>query len=174
MKCLRILAVLAALQGGALFAQTLTGTWQGALKIPQAPNGELRIVVKIAISDADKLKADLYSIDQQTPALPATGVSLNGSTFKMTIAAVNGNFEGKLSADEKSIVGTWTQGMPFPLTLVKATPRDCLDHPRTSAAAEDDGRQGEAEVRSRHHQTRPIPPARVLESTWTEAASSIR
>jgi uncharacterized protein (TIGR03435 family) len=116
-----MLAALAALQGSALFAQTLTGTWQGALKIPQAPNGELRVVVKISISEGDKLKADMYSIDQQTPALPATGVSLSGSTFKMTIAAVNGNFEGKLSADEKSIAGTWTQGMPLPLTLVKAT-----------------------------------------------------
>ena len=122
MKYLRILAALAALQGSALFAQTLTGTWQGALKVPQAPNGELRVVVKISISEGAKLKADMYSIDQQTPALPATGVSLSGSTFKMTIPAVNGNFEGKLSADEKSIVGTWTQGMPLPLTLVKASP----------------------------------------------------
>jgi uncharacterized protein (TIGR03435 family) len=122
MKYFRILAVLAALQGGALFAQTLTGMWQGALKVPQAPNGELRVVVKISITEGDKLKADMYSIDQQTPALPATGVTLSGSTFKMTIAAVNGNFEGKVSADEKSIAGTWTQGMPLPLTLVKATP----------------------------------------------------
>ena len=122
MKYLRMLAALAALQGSALFAQTLTGTWQGALKIPQAPNGELRVVVKISISEGDKLKADMYSIDQQTPALPATAISLSGSTFKMTIAAVNGNFEGKLSADEKSIAGTWTQGMPLPLTLVKASP----------------------------------------------------
>jgi uncharacterized protein (TIGR03435 family) len=92
------------------------------LKVPQAPNGELRIVVKISISEGDKLKADLYSIDQQTPALPATGVSLSGSTFKMAVPAVNGNFEGKLSADEKNIAGTWTQGMPLPLTLVKTTP----------------------------------------------------
>jgi len=121
MKYLRMLAALAALQSSALFAQTLTGTWQGALKIPQAPNGELRIVVKIAISEGDKLKADLYSIDQQTPAIPANTVSLSGSTFKMAVAALNGNFEGKVSADEKSIVGTWTQGMPLPLILVKAT-----------------------------------------------------
>jgi uncharacterized protein (TIGR03435 family) len=122
MKYLRILAALAALQSGALFAQTLTGTWQGALKVPQAPNGELRIVVKISISEGDKLKADLYSIDQQTPAIPANTVSLSGSTFKMAISALNGNFEGNVSADAKSIVGTWTQGMPLPLTLVKTTP----------------------------------------------------
>ncbi len=121
MKYLMLFAAFAALQG-ALVAQTLTGTWQGALKVPQGPNGELRIVVKISISEADKLKADLYSIDQPTPAFPATAVSLSGSTFKMTVAALNGSFEGKVSADEKTITGTWTQGSPLPLTLVKATP----------------------------------------------------
>jgi uncharacterized protein (TIGR03435 family) len=122
MKYFMVFAALAALQGGALVAQTLNGTWQGALKVPQAPNGELRVVVKISISDADKLKADFYSIDQQTPAIPATTVSLSGSTFKMAIAALNGNFEGKVGPDEKTITGTWTQGAPLPLTLVKATP----------------------------------------------------
>ncbi len=122
MKYLMAIAALAALQGGALVAQTLTGTWQGALKVPQAPNGELRVVVKISIGETDQLKADFYSIDQKTPAIPATTVSQSGSTFKMTIAALNGNFEGRVSADEKTIAGTWTQGTALPLTLVKATP----------------------------------------------------
>src|SRR5580692_7497079 len=99
MKYLMAFAALAALQGSALVAQTLTGTWQGALKIPQAPNGELRVVVKISITEGDKLKADFYSIDQQTPAIPATTVSLSGSTFKMAVAALNGNFEGNVSGD---------------------------------------------------------------------------
>jgi uncharacterized protein (TIGR03435 family) len=121
MKYFMVFAAFAALQG-ALVAQTLTGTWQGALKVPQGPNGELRIVVKISISEADKLKADLYSIDQPGAAFPATTVSLSGSTFKMAVAPLNGNFEGKVSADEKTITGIWTQGAPLPLTLVKATP----------------------------------------------------
>jgi len=122
MKYLMMLAALAALQGSTLVAQTLTGTWQGALKVPQAPNGDLRVVVKISIGEADKLKADFYSIDQQTPAIPATTVTLSGSTFKMAITSLNGSFEGNLSADQKTITGTWTQGAPLPLTLVKATP----------------------------------------------------
>lgn len=121
MKYFRLFAALVVLQGGALVAQTLTGTWQGALKVPQAPNGELRVVVKISVGDKDKMKADFYSIDQQTPAIPATTVSLSGSAFKMTITALNGTFEGKLSADEKTITGTWSQGADLPLTLVKTT-----------------------------------------------------
>jgi uncharacterized protein (TIGR03435 family) len=122
MKLLIALTALAALQGSVLIAQTLTGTWQGALKVPQAPRGELRVVIKIATTEADKLKADFYSIDQQTPAIPATAVTQNGSSFKMTVAALNGDFQGTVSADEKIITGIWTQGVPLPLTLVKATP----------------------------------------------------
>ena len=86
-----------------------------------------------SISEADKLKADFYSIDQQTPAIPATTVSQSGSTFKMAIAALNGNFEGKVSADEKTIGGTWTQSAPLPLTLVKATPETAWTIPEPPA-----------------------------------------
>ena len=45
--------------------QNINGTWQGALKTPNAP---LRIVIKISIEN-DKYKADLYSIDQRSPAI---------------------------------------------------------------------------------------------------------
>ncbi len=120
MKYLIAFVMFAALQGS-LFAQALTGTWQGALKIPQAKNGELRVVIKIATTDADKLKADFYSIDQQSPAIPATTVSQSGSTLKMTWPPMNATFEGKVSEDGNTITGTFTQGAPLPLTLVKAT-----------------------------------------------------
>jgi uncharacterized protein (TIGR03435 family) len=110
------------LPGGALLAQTMTGVWQGALKVPQAQNGELRIVIKISTSDADRLKAEMFSIDQGAQPIPATTVTQSGSTLKMTIAPINGNYEGKLSPDGRTITGTWTQGTPAPLTLVKATP----------------------------------------------------
>src|SRR6185436_6042244 len=68
-----------------------------------------------------KLKADFYSIDQQSPAIPASQISRDGSTLKMTIAALGGGYEGKLSADGNSITGTFTQGQPLPLNLVRAT-----------------------------------------------------
>jgi len=47
---------------------------------------------------------------------------LNGSTMKMTIPAIGGGYEGKLSADGNSIAGTFTQGAPLPLNLTRATP----------------------------------------------------
>ena len=112
---------LAALPGSA-FAQNITGTWQGAIQPPQGQGRELRIVIKISTTDADKLAAVMYSIDQQSPAIPATTFTRNGSTVKMTVTPLNGTYEGKVSSDGNSIDGTWSQGMPLPLNLVRATP----------------------------------------------------
>jgi bla regulator protein blaR1 len=119
-----LLIALALISGGASFsqlsAQSITGTWQGTIQLPQG-NG-LRVVIKVSTTDADKLAAVFYSIDQQSPAIPATTFTRNGSAIKMTISAVNGTYDGRLSADGNSMEGTWTQGAPLPLNLTKATP----------------------------------------------------
>jgi hypothetical protein len=127
---------LAVFSGGALYAQNFNGTWQGTLKVPR----ELRIVIKISVGADDKLKGELYSIDQQSPAIPASQISRDGSTLKMTIAAIGGSYEGKLSADGGTITGTFTQGAAQPLSLVRATPEtawaipDPPPPPKTMAA----------------------------------------
>jgi uncharacterized protein (TIGR03435 family) len=112
---------LAMLPAGALLAQNITGTWQGTLQPPQAKQG-FRIVFKVAL-DNDKLKATLYSIDQNPTPFPASSFTKDGSTIKMTITALNGNYEGRLSADGNTITGNWSQGgPPLPLNLTRATP----------------------------------------------------
>jgi uncharacterized protein (TIGR03435 family) len=119
----RLICCVAVVAGSAsgLFAQSFTGTWQGGLKIPQAPNGELRIVMKIALTD-DKLGAEFYSIDQNPTPLKAESVKTSGQGVKINIPTLNGTYEGTLSSDGNTINGTWTQGQPLPLILVKATP----------------------------------------------------
>ena len=119
MKKLLVSFALVLLQAGVLFGETFTGTWQGALKVP---NGELRIVIKISTTDADKLAAVSYSIDQGGQPISANTITASGSNLKMTFVALNGTYEGKLSADGKTIAGTWSQGMPMPLNLTLATP----------------------------------------------------
>jgi uncharacterized protein (TIGR03435 family) len=113
-----------AASAGALFAQTLTGTWQGALKVPQAPNGELRIVMKISTTEKDTLKAEMISIDQNPTPIPAESVKVSGSSIRIAVPAIGGNYEGAVSSDGNTMTGTWTQGgpQPAPLTMVKATP----------------------------------------------------
>jgi uncharacterized protein (TIGR03435 family) len=115
-KLLPLIFAFAALSGNALLAQNLTGTWQGALKVPQAPNGELRIVMKVSTTDADALKAVMYSIEQG--GMPANGaLTRQGSSIKIDVAAIGGVYEGKVSSDGNTITGTWSQG-PNPLALV--------------------------------------------------------
>jgi uncharacterized protein (TIGR03435 family) len=108
--------------GNALLAQSFPGTWQGTLKVPQAPNGQLRIVLKISTTAADKLAVELYSIDQRSPAIPATTIASGGNSLKFTIERLNASYEGRMTADGKTINGTWTQGNPSPLDFTRATP----------------------------------------------------
>jgi uncharacterized protein (TIGR03435 family) len=91
---------------GALLAQDITGTWQGTL---QAPKQELRIVIKIAKTDDAGMRAVFYSIDQPGGGL-AGPVTLQGSTVKMSVPALQGAYEGKLDGDATSLTGAWTQG----------------------------------------------------------------
>jgi len=107
----------AMLSASVLQAQTIAGTWQGTL---EAGPRKLRIVFKILLED-DKWKATLYSIDQPSPPIAATSVTKDGSTIKIAVGGL-GSYEGKLSASSNEIAGTWTQGGPLPLNLVRATP----------------------------------------------------
>jgi uncharacterized protein (TIGR03435 family) len=115
-----------ALAGGALQAQNITGTWQGTLKAgPQ----ELRTVLKISLED-DKYKGTLYSIDQGGQPIQTSSFTKDGPVIKYTITAINGNYEGRLSADGNTITGTWTQfGNPSALNLAHATPETAWTMP---------------------------------------------
>jgi uncharacterized protein (TIGR03435 family) len=122
--------VLAAVSASALFAQNLTGSWQGTLQTPQR---ELRLVFKITRAADEKLQVMGYSIDQTGQGFAANPATFQGGTLKLTIPAISGSYEGKLSADGNSIVGTFSQGAPLPLTLVKATPTTAWEIPEPPA-----------------------------------------
>ena len=112
------IVALVMLSAGPLQAQDIAGDWQGTLQAGR----DLRIVVKISNGDAGALNAVMYSIDQGGQGLPASGVTRQGSTIKISIAGLGATYEGRLSADGSSMAGTWTQGgAPLPLNLKRAT-----------------------------------------------------
>ncbi len=122
-KMLLPIFALWALPGSALLAQDLTGTWQGTLKV-NGPNGsaDLRTVLKISRADNESLRGSFYSIDQGATPVNTTSITLKGSAVKVSIAQLNGTFEGTLSGDGNTISGQWTQGgLALPLNLVRAT-----------------------------------------------------
>jgi len=97
-------------------AQDLSGQWQGTLQGPR----ELRFVIKLA-ADNSGMRAMLYSIDQTSQGL-AGAVTAQGRAIKIAVPALNGNYDGTLSADGNTITGTFTQaGTPAPLNLVRAS-----------------------------------------------------
>jgi pimeloyl-ACP methyl ester carboxylesterase len=111
--------VIAIVIAGCLRAQDITGNWQGTITSPQGK--PLRIVLQVTHDDPGALKAKIYSIDQHATGDWADFITLHESTVKFVVGMIQLSYEGKLSADGKTIIGTWTQGSGTPFTFRKAT-----------------------------------------------------
>ena len=120
---------LAMLFATTLPAQDIAGDWQGTLKAgPQ----ELRLILAIDKSADGKWNATFSSIDQSPDwgaRTPIDSISLQGSNLKFAIAALQGSYEGKLSADGASLEGAWSQGRALPLEFRRATPKTAWKDP---------------------------------------------
>ena len=116
-----------AVQSAPASPHDITDTWQGTLHAGQ----DLRTIVKITKDEKGGYKGVFYSIDQGGQALNLDSVTLQGSDVKMVLNLVGGKFEGKLSADGKTISGNWSQGPnPLPLVLTRATPETAWEIPK--------------------------------------------
>ena len=97
-------------------SRDIAGQWQGKLPAKRS----LRLIFVMAQTDRG-WSAKLYSIDQSAQPFNASSVTLDGASFKCSLEVIGATYQGTLSADGSSIVGTWTQGpSPQPLTLVRA------------------------------------------------------
>jgi uncharacterized protein (TIGR03435 family) len=104
----------------------IAGSWQGTLHIPkndQHPQIDLRLVIKISKTSAGDLKGVWYSIDQGSQGLSMATITFQDGVLKFKSSAIERSYEGKMSADGKSIAGTWMEGTtPIVLPLDRATP----------------------------------------------------
>jgi hypothetical protein len=74
-------------------------------------------VLKIHAAPRGGYIAEIYSIDQSQDAYPVDSITLQGEAVRFALQQFQLSYEGKLSADGASIVGTETQGTPSPLTF---------------------------------------------------------
>jgi len=91
-------------------AQTVAspeGTYAGTL---QAGEAQLHILLHLIKTSGGSYRATLDSLDQGVFAIEASSVSISGGAVKLDVASNGAHFEGKLSANHKSIEGTWSQG----------------------------------------------------------------
>ena len=91
----------------------LAGDWQGSLNTGA---GSLPLVLHLTAVD-NKLTATLDSPAQGAYGLAGSNAQLNGSHFSFEVPSVHGSYSGTVSADSKSISGTWTQGQSIKLVL---------------------------------------------------------
>ncbi len=129
-----MVALLALSTGIAAQGQNLAGQWQGTLAVGQG----LRLVVVLTANAAGGgYTATFYSIDQSPIGITATTI-VQGGAVRIGVAAAGITFEGKVSPDGNSIVGTFAQGPgTTPFTLVRAAKETAFaipSPPRSMAA----------------------------------------
>ena len=106
---------------------TIDGDWVGSIAISAM---HLRIVIKIATTP-NGLTASLQSPDQSPQWVPADSVKVEGDTVTVNLSALQAKYFGKLSADRKSMEGTFTQmGNPMPLALSHVTEKAQIERKR--------------------------------------------
>jgi len=106
-------------------AQSIAGIWQGTLTITNqqgaSVNNNLRVVFTIEKSADGSLHGGITYIDFGR-SMPISSVALAGPDITVTQGDTGMSYSGKISADGKSIAGTWTQGgRSLPLALELAT-----------------------------------------------------
>jgi pimeloyl-ACP methyl ester carboxylesterase len=86
-------------------AADLSGTWQGNIVTPGAT---LHLGLTVAKTPAG-YKATIDSYDHGGYWIPAA-VKLNGTQLHLDLTSINALYDATLSADGKTLTGTWTQG----------------------------------------------------------------
>jgi uncharacterized protein (TIGR03435 family) len=111
--------------GSGLHGQAILGTWQGTLPVTENP----RIVVKIAKADGGSLRSVFYRIDENDFSTPFASVTFEAMDLSLVAKVTDVSFHGKLSANGKSIVGTWTEDKKtYPMTFALAAPDAVWKH----------------------------------------------
>ncbi len=94
--------------------QSMAGDWMGTLG---SGTTSLPLVLHLQSAADGKLNAALDSPSQGGYGIPGSNVQISGSNFSFEVPSVHGSYSGTLSADGKTISGTWTQGKPLKLVL---------------------------------------------------------
>ncbi|MFC1724407.1 alpha/beta hydrolase family protein [candidate division KSB1 bacterium] len=95
--------------------KTIEGIWQGTLKFEGI---ELGIIFTISQKPGSTLSATMDVPEQGATGVAVDSVIFDGSTLRMELTQINGNYKGLLSENGKKFEGDWTQGgMSLPLVL---------------------------------------------------------
>ena len=127
-----------ALLAGALFAQDIGGDWQGTIKTGDRETGRYRYLLHVSKDHSGAWTGTVRTIDQRIDwggIRPLVSLSLQGSNVRFGVEGPDGSYEGKVSPDCTSIMGTWKQGpSPQQLEFLRPTKEtEWHDDPRHTA-----------------------------------------
>ncbi len=106
---------------------SIDGDWVGSISISSM---KLRIVIRLTTTPTG-LTGSLQSPDQSPQWIPADSVKLEGENLTVKISAIEAKYSGKLSADRKTMEGTFSQsGNAMPLALSHVTERAQVERKR--------------------------------------------
>jgi pimeloyl-ACP methyl ester carboxylesterase len=95
-------------------AQNIAGDWQGTLN---TGGSGLRVLFHFTQPAGGTLGGNFDSLDQDARGIPISSMALQNGKLTFASKAVEGTFEGRVSADGSTIEGTWNQGRDLPLML---------------------------------------------------------
>ncbi len=97
------------------FKARLVGRWQGSLTVPGAT---LTIEMNFEVAEDGQVTGNMRSPDQTPAKFSIRDVIVSETDIRLNVPQVNGSYTGKF--EDEAIVGEWSQGQGFPLTLTKS------------------------------------------------------
>lgn len=95
-------------------APAIAGDYAGVL-------GPLQVKLHLKVDAAGAITGTLDSPSQGANGIPCADFHLDGQTLTFSVPAVHGSWKGTVSADNKTLTGTWDQGSPSPLVFTRDT-----------------------------------------------------
>jgi hypothetical protein len=108
-------AAQAAAAEAAVTPSPIDGDWAGAI----SAGGQTLHVIFHFKSAPDGILCSMVSVDQSPHPIPCGDVKVSGKKVSLTVTEAHGTYSGSLRSDGKHIDGTWSQGTPLELDLVK-------------------------------------------------------
>jgi D-alanyl-D-alanine-carboxypeptidase/D-alanyl-D-alanine-endopeptidase len=95
-------------------APAIAGDYAGAL-------GPLQVKLHLKVDAGGAITGTLDSPNQGANGIPCADFHLDGQALSFSVPAVHGSWKGTVSADGKTLTGTWDQGNPSSLVFTRDT-----------------------------------------------------
>jgi len=93
---------------------SVSGDYAGTL-------GPLHLRLHLKLDPSGVLGGTMDSPDQGANGLACADFKLDGKALSFSVPIVHGTWKGTVSADDKTLTGTWDQGNPMPLVFTRDT-----------------------------------------------------